>query len=208
MVLSVKDVLNLLLILLRSKDMTMGLFDWLFGKKTKYSQKDIQLVSAGAQRYVDVINESLAIANKSKNPETKLSRLSVAKSKLEELKELTEQYEFIHLTQLDEVSQSIKELELEFLTTNLQEVASGNLEAEALEKEGKVEEAIGIYRELANKGTDTPFTYRRLAILYRRQKKQSEEIEVIEQALRNVSKSNGEWFEERLHKIKLKVQSQ
>lgn len=185
----------------------MGLFDWLFGnKKTKYSQKDIQVVSASAQRYVDVINESLAIANKSTNPETKLSRLSLAKSKLEELKELAEQYEFIHLTQLDDVSLSIKELELEFLTTNLQEVATGNLKAEALEKEGKVEEAISIYRELANNGTDTPFTYKRLAILYRKQKKHVEEMEAVELALRNVPKSNTkhyEWFEDRLDKIKL-----
>lgn len=56
--------------------------------KIKYSNRDIEVVKLSAQTFVNVINESLEIANSSKNPDTKLSRLSVAKDKLKELKKL------------------------------------------------------------------------------------------------------------------------
>ena len=186
----------------------MGLFSWLFGKqKPSYSKRDIETISASAQRHVDVINESLQIANNSKNPDTKVSRLDVAKTRLHELEELTERYDFLKLTQLDEVKVSIQELEFEFLQNNLREVASGNLDAQALEKEGKVDEALEIYEKLACEGTDTPFTYQRLAIIYRKKKNIDEEIRSIKQALNNVPKTNAkhyEWFEERLKKIEQK----
>jgi len=60
---------------------------------------------------------------------------------------------------------------------------------------------------LASEGTDTPFTYRRMAIIYRKKKNRNEEIRSIMQALQNVPKSNAkhyEWFEERLKKIEQK----
>ena len=55
--------------------------------------------------------------------------------------------------------------------------------------------------KLAEKGVDTPFTYRRLAIVYRKGKKREEEIRTIKAALNNIPKSNAKhdsWFEDRL----------
>ena len=49
-----------------------------------------------------------------------------------------------------------------------------------------------------------PFTYRRLAILYRRLKSSDDEIRVLKAALKNLPKSNRkhrDWFKSRLLKI-------
>ena len=70
---------------------------------SKYSKNDVDVIGASAQRLVDVINESLKIANDSNNPETKLSRLSVAKNKLEDVKGLEARYSFLTITSLKEV---------------------------------------------------------------------------------------------------------
>ncbi len=46
-----------------------------------------------------------------------------------------------------------------------------NIEGQALEKEGRIEEAIVVYERGIAANTDTPFTYKRLRILYRRLKR-------------------------------------
>jgi len=184
----------------------MGFLRNVFKSKlsNKYSNNDIDVIGASAQRLVDVINESLKIANDSNNPETKLSRLSVAKNKLEDVKGLAARYSFLTITSLDEIEDVIAKLESDFMMSGLKEIANGNNAGEALEKEGKVEEAIAQYEILAEKGVDTPFTYRRLAILYRKGKKREDEIRTIKAALNNIPKSNAKhysWFEDRLTKM-------
>jgi len=87
----------------------------------------------------------------------------------------------------------------------MRRVSQGNMEGDALEKEGKTEEAIEIYEALATSGTDTPYTYRRLAILYRKKKEPARELHFIEMALNNIPRSNEKhyaWFKERLAKLK------
>ena len=178
----------------------MGFFSNFFKNKPSdgYSSNDIDVVTSSAQRLVEIINESLTIANESNNPETKISRLEVAKNKLSEIKELSKQYSFLNLTSLEEVESSIAELENEFLIAGYEEIASGNIAAEALEKEGKIEEAIIEYEKLASRKVDTPFTYRRLAILYRKGKKENDEIRIVQEALNNIPKYNAKhysWFQ-------------
>lgn len=77
-----------------------------------YSESDIPIITASAQRLVDVINDSIRIAEKSKNIQTKLSRLNLAKEKLGALKIMIQQYPFMSLNQLGEVENQIRELEL------------------------------------------------------------------------------------------------
>ena len=184
----------------------MGFFSNLFKSKpsNSYSSNDIDVVTSSAQRLMEVINESLTIANESSNPETKISRLNVAKNKLSEIKKLSEQYSFLTLTSLNEVESSIAQLENEFTLAGYEEIASGNISGEALEKEGKIEEAITEYEKLVDRKVDTPFTYRRLAILYRKEKKAQDEVRIIQSALNNISKENSKhynWFKDRLVKI-------
>jgi hypothetical protein len=66
-----------------------------------------------------VINESLKIANESKNPTTKVSRLNVAHDKLRELKLLARRWPMIKLTSLPEVEASIRALSHEFDNTGI-----------------------------------------------------------------------------------------
>lgn len=61
-----------------------------------------------------VVNESLVIANNSTNPDTKVSRLEVARARLSDLERLARQYSFIKLQRLDGVTRSIAALTEEF----------------------------------------------------------------------------------------------
>ena len=187
----------------------MGFFSNLFKQKPSsgYSSNDIDVVTSSAQRLVEIINESLTIANESNNPDTKISRLEVAKNKLSEIKELSEQYSFLTITSLNDVENSITELENEFLIAGYEEIVRVNITAEALEKEGEIEDAITEYEKLVTMKVDTPFTYRRLAILYRKGKQENNEIRIMIEALDNIPKSNSKhysWFQDRLKKIKNK----
>lgn len=162
-----------------------------------------QAISDSAQRLVDIINESLKIANESKNADTKISRLDVAKKRLEELKKLSNEYPFIKLTQLSQVEQSIAGLEREFLQSQYREAAEGNMRGQALEKDGSIDDAILEYERLLQEGVDTPYTYRRLAIIYSKRKEPEEEMRVLRAAIRNVPVENSahyQWFAERLAK--------
>lgn len=162
-----------------------------------------QVIIDSAQRFVDVINESLKIANESKNADTKISRLDVAKSRLVDLKCLTNEYPFIELGQLSEVEQSIAEIEHEFHQAHYRESAEGNMRGQFLEKEGNIDEAVLVYERLLDKEVDTPFTYRRLAIIYSKRKEREEELRVLRAAIKNVPAENSghyQWFAERLAK--------
>ncbi|MEQ9545551.1 MAG: tetratricopeptide repeat protein [Marinobacter sp.] len=190
---------------------------WAFKSKTDSSQTgttprsaqepqlDVsqQITASSAQRLVEIINESLQIANDSKNADTKISRLDLAKERLDELKDLVKENPWIKIDQLSDVEQTISTLEWEFKQANYREAADGNMRGQALEKEGKVEEALLEYEKLLEQGVDTPFTYRRLAILYSKRKDRENELRVLRAALKNVPVENSkhyQWFAERLAK--------
>ena len=160
----------------------------------------MQVIGDMALRYAEVINESLQIANTSKNPETKISRLGVAKAKLAEVKALAEEYPFLVLTTLTQVESDILMLEAEFLSAGYKELADGNSHGKELEDEGRIDEAITQYESLVTKGTDTPFTYRRLAIIYRKRKAPREEARVVKAAMCAIDRASPhyKWFRERL----------
>jgi hypothetical protein len=187
----------------------MGFFEKLFGSRRQqttpqFTQRDIQVIGDSAHRYVEVINESLQLANTSKNPATKISRLNVAKVKLEELKVLVAQYPFLDLTFLPEVESDIAKLEVEFLGAGYKELAEGNSRGKELEGEGRIDEAITQYEALVSRGTDTPFTYKRLAILYKKRKSPQDEERVVQAAIAAIDQDSThlKWFRERLTKIK------
>jgi len=191
----------------------MSFFKRLFSKKGKTSgcrgMSKFDFAVSSASRHVEIINESLQLASKSKNPEVKLSRLQLAKDKLHDLKKIIAPFPEITLPTLIDVERDISRLETEFLISNLSEIADGNMMGQKLEKEGKISEAIATYEKLLEQGVDTPFTYRRLAILYRKAKSDDDEIRVLKASLMNVPKSNAthyKWLKERLLKKTKKCQ--
>ena len=187
----------------------MGLFQKLFGSRQAstqpaYSRGDIKIIGDMASRLVDVINESLQLSNTSKNPDTKISRLNVAKLKLEELKVMVAQYSFLEFTTLPQVEASIAGLEAEFLSSGYKEIADGNTNGKALEDEGRIDEAIMIYESLVDRSTDTPFTYKRLAIIYKKKRSQDDEKRILKTAISAIDPDSTHlsWFQDRLTKMK------
>lgn len=192
----------------------LALLVWAFKSKRKpqkrsqfKSQPDIDIVQQltvdSVRGLVEIINESLQIANQSHNADTKMSRLDLAKARLVELKAIVKEHPYINLTQLPEVERSIASLETEFDQTNIREAAEGNLRGQTLEKDGRVDEAIIEYERLLNKRVYTPYTYRRLAIIYSKRNNKDEELRVLCAAVKNVPVENGkhyQWFAERLAK--------
>jgi hypothetical protein len=79
-----------------------------------YSERDIGAIAESAQSFVDVINKSLQMTQTSKVIKTKVSRLNLAKQRLEELKDLAKAHPFIKLTSLDAVERNIVDIENEF----------------------------------------------------------------------------------------------
>jgi hypothetical protein len=63
---------------------------------------------------VDLINESIQISNNSTNPETKVSRLELARAKLDSLELLSAQHPFIKLQRLDGVRKTVAGLAEEY----------------------------------------------------------------------------------------------
>lgn len=76
-----------------------------------YPNADIQVVLLCAQRLADVIYESMKIARDSRNPETKISRLAVAKQKLEEIKRLAVQHPRLELPNLEKIETSLAQMD-------------------------------------------------------------------------------------------------
>lgn len=159
---------------------------------------------ASAENYVRQINESLQLADKSHEADTRVSRLAFAKKRLDELKSLAKANPYIVLERLDQVESSIALLELRELQSGSKVAAEGNQRGIDLEKQDATDLAIAQYESLVLLGVDTPHTYRRLAIIYRRLKRPDDERRVLEAALKNVPNANGThhaWFAERLAKV-------
>jgi tetratricopeptide (TPR) repeat protein len=173
-----------------------------------YSDRDVEVIASSAHRMIEVITESMRIAQDTSNPDTKSSRVGVARDNLRRLQAMQADYPFLVLENLPEVDADLTRLEAEAMVSDYAALADGNGKGQALEKEGRIEEAIEVYQRLTDGGTDTPFTYRRLAILHRKGKDTDAELAVLEQAIRNVPESNTGhhgWFVDRRDKLLQKL---
>jgi hypothetical protein len=65
-----------------------------------------------------------------------------------------------------------------------------NVEGRALEKTGRIDEAIALYEYGVSRGSDTPFTYTRLRILCRKLRR-SDDVERIK---RLMMEQWGHWW--------------
>lgn len=75
---------------------------------------DLGFIKEQALNMMNQVNESVQIAHNSKNPETKVSRLEFAKSRLTELQLLTVKHPFLSITNLDGMLGTFAQLEDEF----------------------------------------------------------------------------------------------
>ncbi len=86
----------------------------------------------------------------------------------------------------------------------IEEQAKRNLMGAELEKSGKIDEAIKLYKLNVEENSDTSYSYRRLAIIYRKRGQIEEEIRVLESAI-SVFRNDGsklEEFKQRLEKAR------
>jgi hypothetical protein len=82
-------------------------------KSGYFTKSDVKLIAETAQRIVQIINESLQIANTTNNNEIKISRIRTARLKLIELKGYAKNYPFIKIDKLHEVELNIRTFEEE-----------------------------------------------------------------------------------------------
>ncbi len=97
-----------------------------YSKSSYLTKSDVKLIAETAQRIVQIINESLQIANTTKNIETKTSRVRIARQKLIELKEYAKKYPFIKIDKLHEVESNIRTFEGEIDNFNKVAISSEN----------------------------------------------------------------------------------
>ena len=74
---------------------------------------DVEFIAAMGQRIIDVVNESLQIADKSKNIKTRRSRVRVAHEKIEQLGQLAAEFPFLKIQRLDDVERDLAKIDCE-----------------------------------------------------------------------------------------------
>ena len=169
-------------------------------------EKSLQLpsVKQTADQLVGEIITTLGTASKSTDIGTRKLHVASTRAEILELKRLARGCRELQRADLEEVELQILQVERETEILERQAVAKRNRNGRELEKRGLIKEAIAAYEKLVAKMVDTPFTSRRLAILYRRLKSSDAEIRVLRGALSNIPKSNRkhyDWFKARLLKI-------
>lgn len=73
----------------------------------------VEVIAHQASRLVQILNDSLRLANESKNISTRVSRLALARSTLAQLQDITSRYSFVSLTNLIAVQDSIEAVAIE-----------------------------------------------------------------------------------------------
>lgn len=93
--------------------------------------------------------------------------------------------------------------DLDNLNSRYNSLYAINQQGQEYEKKGETEKAIKTYEVGLQQNTDTPHTYKRLAILYRKKKDKENEIRVLNSALDNLNSSNThyDWFKNRKDKL-------
>lgn len=83
---------------------------------------------------------------------------------------------------------------------DLEKETKRNLDGKDAEKAGNIDKAIKLYEQNVKSQADTPHPYKRLAIIYHKQKKYSDEARVLKVAI-SVFGSDADWYKERLNKL-------
>jgi tetratricopeptide (TPR) repeat protein len=191
----------------------MGFFDdvkltLLLARKygDQMSEKSLQPppVKQAADELVGEIVTALGAASEFTDIGTRKLHVASTRAEFLELKRLAGRCRVLQHAGLEELELQILQIEKETETLEKQAITKRNQDGQDLEKRGLIKEAIAAYEKLVAKMVDTPFTYRRLAILYRKLKSFDDEIRVLREALRNIPKSNRkhyDWFKARLLKI-------
>ena len=124
----------------------LAVIAWLFWKNREADRQGLtpldESTVAYARRLADLINESMQLANQSSNPQTRTSRLAVARQKLEELKRLVSENRFLSLNDLDQTEDALREMEAAMTVVQAHSMAEGNANGEALEKTGGIDGAL------------------------------------------------------------------
>lgn len=172
----------------------------------RMSEKSLQLpsVEQAADELVGGISSTLLKASKATDIGTRKLHLASTRAEIRELKRLSKKCRVLQRADLEDVELEIRQVEKETEILERQATAKRIKNGQDLEKRGLIKEAIAAYEKLVAKMVDTPFTYRRLAILYRKLKSSDDEVRVLRAALRNIPKSNRkhyDWFKARLFKI-------
>jgi len=191
----------------------MGFFDdvkltLLLARKydDRMSEKSLQLPSVRqtADELIGGINTTLVKAIQTTDIGTRKLHLASTRAEIRQLKRLAPRCRALQRANLEEVELQILQVEKETEILEQQATAKRIKDGRDLEKRGLIQEAIAAYEKLVSKMVDTPLTYQRLAILYRKLKASDDEIRVLRAALRNIPKSNRkhhDWFRARLLRI-------
>lgn len=93
----------------------------------RFTESDMLAVQQRAATVQQAFNESLSIANQSKNRGTREYRLQIAREGLIELKKLANKFPFLHLTNLQAVEASIIAVEAETRSLPYKDVADSSI---------------------------------------------------------------------------------
>lgn len=90
----------------------------------------------------------------------------------------------------------------DFPTPPMEQSVANNLSGIDAEKAGNIDEAIRLYEQNVASGFDGSHPYKRLSIIYRKQKRYDDEIRVLESAVKIFKGDKLTYFQDRLQKAK------
>jgi hypothetical protein len=165
-------------------------------------------VKQTAETLVSEITTMLGTASEATDIGIRKFHLASTKADIRELKRLAPRCRELEDADLERLETQASDIEKQTAVLEQRAIATRNRRGKDLEKRGLIDQAITVYEKLLTRMVETPFPYRRLAILYRRLKSHDDETRVLVAALSNIPKSNRkhyDWFEARLFKIQRSV---
>ena len=165
-------------------------------------------VKQTAETLVSEITTMLGTASESNDIGVRKFHLASTKADIRQLKRLAPKCRELRGADLERLELQASDIEKQTRILEQRAIAERNRSGRDLEKQGLIDQAIAVYEKLLTRMVETPFPYRRLAILYRKLKSHDDEIRVLVTALSNVPKSNRshyEWFEARLFKLQRSI---
>jgi hypothetical protein len=179
-----------------------------FGDQLLTRSVPLPSVKQTAETLVSEITTTLGTAEDSTDISFRKLYLASTKADIRELKRLAPRCRELKDADLHQLELQASEIEKQTKILEQRAIAQRSKRGKDFEKQGLIDQAITVYEKLVTRMVESPFPYRRLAILYRRLKSHDDEIRVLVAALSNVPKSNRkhfDWFEARLFKIQKTV---